>query len=116
MPTLKKLCERDPANWDKYFNQVLATYKVTPNLATAETPFFPVYGRDPNLPLDQLLELMQYFLGDPESGILNLEAHIIALAIAKKTLDENYLRTAQKTMDREPPSFKLSNRVYFKNK
>ena len=23
-PTLKKLCEKDPANWDKYLNQVLA--------------------------------------------------------------------------------------------
>ena len=35
-PTLKKLCEKDPSNWDKYFNQVLASYRVTPNLATAE--------------------------------------------------------------------------------
>ena len=39
-PTLKKLCKKDLANWDKYLNQVLATYRVTPNLATAETPFF----------------------------------------------------------------------------
>ena len=38
-PTLKKLCEKDPANWDKYLNQVLASYRVTPNLATAKTPF-----------------------------------------------------------------------------
>ena len=30
-PTLKKLCEKDPANWDKYINQVLASYRVTPN-------------------------------------------------------------------------------------
>ena len=55
-PTLKKLCEKDPANWDKYINQVLASYRITPNLATAESPFFLVYGRDPNLPLHQLLE------------------------------------------------------------
>ena len=40
-PTLKKLCENDPANWDKYLNQVLASYRITPNLATAESPFFP---------------------------------------------------------------------------
>ena len=33
-PTLKKLCERDPTNWDKYLNQVLASYRITPNLAT----------------------------------------------------------------------------------
>ena len=29
-PTLKKLCEKDPANWDKYLNQVLAGYRITP--------------------------------------------------------------------------------------
>ena len=50
-PTLKKLCENDPDNWDKYINQVSASYHVTPHLATAETPFFLVYGRGPNLPL-----------------------------------------------------------------
>ena len=39
-PTLKKLCGKVAANWDKYINQVLASYRVTSNLATAETPFF----------------------------------------------------------------------------
>ena len=58
-PTLKKLCEKDMSNWDQYLNQVLASYRVTPNLATVETPLFLVYGRDPNLPLHQLLEPMQ---------------------------------------------------------
>ena len=67
-PMLKKLCKKDPANWDKYLNQVLTSYRITPNLATAESPFFLVYGRDPNLPLHQLLEPMQHFLGDPDSG------------------------------------------------
>ena len=74
-PTLKKLCEKDPTNWDKYLNQVLASYRITPNLVTAESPFFLVYGRDPNLPLHQLLEPMQCFLGNPDSGMLNLETH-----------------------------------------
>ena len=57
---------------------------------------------------------MQQFLSNPESGLLNLEAHHLALAIARKTLVENHFRTAQKTMDREPPSFKIGDRVYFK--
>ena len=86
-PTLKKLCERDPTNWDKYVNQLLASYRITPNLVTAKSPFFLVYGWDPNLPLHQLLEPMQCFLGDPDSGMLNPETHRLALAIAKKTLD-----------------------------
>ena len=58
-PTLKKLCEKDLSNLDKNINQVLASYRVTPNLATAETPFFLVYVRDLNSPLHQLLEPMQ---------------------------------------------------------
>ena len=115
-PTLKKLCEKGPANWDKYLNQVLTSYRITPNLATAETPFFLVYGRDPNLPLHQLLEPMQHFLGDPDSGMLNLETHRLAMAIAKKTLDENRFKTAQKTMARDKPAFQVGDHVYFKNK
>ena len=115
-PTLKKLCEKDAANWDKYLNQVLASYRATLNLATAETPFSLVYGRDPNLPLHQLLEPMQHFLGDPDSGMLNLETHRLAVAIAKKTLDEDRFQMLQKTMEQTPPSFKTGDRVYFKNK
>ena len=115
-PTIKKLCDKDPSNWDKHLNEVPTSYRVTPNLATAETPFFLVYSRDLNLPLHPLLEPMQCFQGDPDSGMLNLETHRLALAIAKKTLDENRFKTAQKTMDCTPPSFKIGDRVYFKNK
>ena len=57
---------------------------------------------------------MQRFLGDLESDLLNLEACCLVLAIAKKTLDENCFRTGQKTIDREPPSLKIGNRVYWK--
>ena len=112
-PTLKKLFEKDPDNWDKYINQVLASYHVTPHLATTETPFFLVYGRDPNLPLHQLLEPMQQLLGDPESGCLDLESHHLALAIAKKTSDGNRFKHAQKTINCTPPNFKVGDRVYF---
>ena len=74
-PTLKKLCEKHVTNWDENINHVLGSYQISQNLAMAETPFFLVYGRDPNIPLHQLLEPMQCFLGDPESGRLNLETH-----------------------------------------
>ena len=57
-PTLKKLCKKHPSNWDKSINQVITSYRVTPNLATAETLFL-VYRRDPHLPLHKLLEPMQ---------------------------------------------------------
>ena len=110
-PTLKKLCERDPTIWDKCLNQVLARYRITPNLAMAGPPFFLIYGRDSNLPLHLLLGPMH-----PDSGMLNLETHRLALAIAKKALDENWFTATQKTMARGKPSFKVGDHVYFKNK
>ena len=115
-PTLKKLCERDLTNWDKYLNQVLPSYRITPNLAMAESLFFLVYSRDPNLLLHQLLEPIQCFLGDPDSGMLNLETQRLALAIAKKTLDENRFTATWKTMARDKPAFQVGDHVYFKNK
>ena len=71
---------------------------------------------DPNLPLHQLLEPMQCFLGDPHSGKLHLETHRLALAIAKKTLDENRFTATQKTNSRHNPAFQIGDFVYFKNK
>ena len=59
---------------------------------------------------------MQHFLGDPGLGMLNLETHRLALAIAKKTLDENRFKTAQKTIAWKNPAFQVGDHVYFKNK
>ena len=117
-PTLKKLCEKDPDNWDKYINQVLGSYHTTPHLATTETPFFLGYRRDPNLPLNQLLEPMQQFLGDHESGCLDLKSHHLAFVIAKKTLDvdENGFKHAWKTTNCTLHTFKIGERVLLKNK
>ena len=75
-----------------------------------------MYGRDPNLPPHKLLEPMQHFLGDPDSGKLNLETHRLALAIAKKTLDENWFIATQKTLAWNKPPFQIEDFVYFKNK
>ena len=59
---------------------------------------------------------MQFVLGDPDSSMLSLETHRLALAIAKKTLDENRFKTVQKTMARGKPAFQAGDHVYFKNK
>ena len=59
---------------------------------------------------------MQCFLGDPDSGKLHLETHRLALAITKKTLDENRFTATQKTVSRDNPAFQVGDHVYFKNK
>ena len=115
-PALKKMCENDPDNWDRYIQIVLGSYRCAPNLVTGETPFFLVYGRDPNQPIHQLLQPMTRFMGDPESGKLCLEKHRLALALAKKYLDDHRFLTSEKTTDRQEPTFKIGDRVFYKNK
>ena len=58
----------------------------------------------------------KHFLGDPDSGKLNLETQRLALAIAKKTLDENRFTATQKMLARDKPAFQIGDHVYFKNK
>ena len=48
--------------------------------------------------------------------MLNLETHRLALAIAKKTLDENRFTAIQKAMEQDKPTFLIGDHVYFKNK
>ena len=50
---------------------------------------------------------MQHFLGDPDSGKLNLETHRLALAIAKKTLDETDLQLLKRCWQETNQLFKL---------
>ena len=59
---------------------------------------------------------MQCFLGYPDSGKLHLETHRLALAIAKKPLDENRFTATQKTLARDNPTFQVGDHVYLKNK
>ena len=48
--------------------------------------------------------------------MLNLETHRLALAIAKRTLDENRFTATQKTVTQDKPAFQIGDHVYFKNK
>ena len=49
-PMLKKLCEKDPTNWNKYLNQVFTNYWAMPNLAMAEMPSFCSMEETQNYP------------------------------------------------------------------
>ena len=59
----------------------------------------------PTYNLHQLLESMQCFPGDPNSGKLNLETQRLELIIAKKTLGKNRFTATQKTLVRDKPAF-----------
>ena len=63
--TLTKLirlsCGGDPnySDWDKHLAGALFAYRITPHDTTGESPFFLDHGRDPNMPLESLVEAME---------------------------------------------------------
>ena len=51
-------------DWDEYLSTALMAYRMSSNASTRHTPFFLVYGRDPVLPMDTLLEPRLKYMGE----------------------------------------------------
>ena len=43
-------------NWDNFIPYVLFAYKTSPQASTKMSPFYLLYGREPKLPVDRLLQ------------------------------------------------------------
>ena len=64
---------RTVGNWDDVVPLACAAYKFLPNEYSRESPFFLMFGRDPILPINKLLQPKVRYLGNDEN-ILSLEA------------------------------------------
>ena len=67
-PTLKKLCENDQDNWDPIHQPGTHQLLCNPTPHHSQNTLLPCLWKRPHFPLHQLLEPMQQFLGNPESG------------------------------------------------
>ena len=47
------------SNWDEYIPSVLFSYRASRNDTTGHTPFFLEHGREPQLPLGNLLPFLR---------------------------------------------------------
>ena len=59
--------------WDEVVHLATATYNFFPNEHSRESPFFLMFGRDPRIPLNTLLQPKIRYMGTDEN-ILSLEA------------------------------------------
>ena len=70
--------------WDQVVHLATAAYNFFPNEYSKESPFFLMFGRDPRLPLNTLLQPKIRYMGD-EENTLSLEAlQRIYLLVAEK--------------------------------
>ncbi len=54
---LRTLSEKKKKKWAEYLPELVYTYNVTPHSASGYSPYFLLFGQEPKLPLDQVLNL-----------------------------------------------------------
>ena len=59
--------------WDEFTELATTAYNFILNVTSMEAPFFLMFGRDPYMPLNQLMAQARRYLGT-EEGIPDLEA------------------------------------------
>ena len=53
---LRVLCKEKKERWTEYLSEVTHVYNATPHSATGFSPFYLLFGREPYLPIDMILE------------------------------------------------------------
>ena len=85
--------------WDELVHLACSVYNFLPNEHSREAPFFLMFGRDPRIPLNDLLRPRIRYLGSDET-ILSLQA----MRNIYKMVAHN-LKTARKCLEKEATKF-----------
>ena len=85
--------------WDELVHLACSVYNFLPNEHSREAPFFLMFGRDPRIPLNDLLRPRIRYLGTDET-ILSLQA----MRNIYKMVVHN-LKTARKRLEKEATKF-----------
>lgn len=70
-------------HWDDYIPHVLGAYRVGISDTTQHSPFFLLYGRDPVLPLDNLLRPRRKYLGEDYTQVTLERQHETYLRVKR---------------------------------
>ena len=60
----RKLCQEGTAAWDQVLDQILVTYRCCPHTSTGEAPYTLLYNRDPQMPVQKLIQCIEPYKGD----------------------------------------------------
>ena len=100
--------------WDEFTDLATAAYNFIPNVTSMEAPFFLMFGRDPYMPLNQLMAQARRYLGT-EKGIPDLEAlqNLLQMTMAQIQYAAN--RRNQSFKPVKPHDFKVGDLVLMRN-
>ena len=100
--------------WDEFTDLATAAYNFVPNVTAMESPFFLMFGRDPYMPLNQLMEQAKRYLGADE-GIPDLEALQNLLQMTTAQIKSVVKRRNQSFKPVKPHDFKVGDLVLVRN-
>ena len=58
--SIRKLCQEDITAWDQVLDQILFAYRCYPHTSTGEAPYTLLCNRDPLLPVQKLIQLLNH--------------------------------------------------------
>ena len=111
-----KYAHRDHATWPKYLPAIMMAYRTAVNDSTRYSPFYVVYGRDPVLPMDTLLNPKYKYMGEEYVPTMLERLHIAFKEVQKNTYDareNNRERLARRAVIQD---FDVGDAVFYYDK
>ena len=100
--------------WDEFTNLATAVYNFIPNITSKEALFFLMFGRDPYMPLNQLILQARRYLGTDE-GIPDLKALQNLLQVTTIQIEYAAKRRNQNFKPVKPHDFQVGDLVLMRN-
>ena len=100
--------------WDEFTDLATAAYNFVPNVTLIEAPFFLMFGRDPYMPLNQLLSQAKQYLSTDE-GIPDLEVLQNLLQMTTAQIQYAATKRNQSFKPMKPQDFKVGDLVLVRN-
>jgi len=88
--SLAKFINPSHDDWDEHLTRIIFSINITPHRVTKYTPFYLLYGREPNLKCDVKLKLEESYVDDDQSQIYPKRTHH-AQRIAKNRISMEQL-------------------------
>lgn len=111
--SLAKYSHKEPHDWDKYIPSMLMAYRTITNETTEKSPFLVLYGRDPILPIDTLIQPKLKYFGDDFVPICLQRMHHVYLDAKEniRKMQEKNQRLANKNA--RPEEFQPGDAVHY---
>ena len=111
---LSKLCRKNADQWDVYLSQAESCLNFHAN-HTGFSSYFIMFGRDPKLPIQNILQPRQKYLGEDEFRHIMENQHRVFRLVYRTIKRQQTKRLANINKDKTLVELALGSPVYLKN-